>query len=120
LHFSALPPYIPARMPATAITLRVFCGGMRWRLSDTDKLEVWRGTTLLGTLTGRAVALLVEHQLLAVEVNGWLHPPASAELPPKPPVIAARRPLAKAPSAVPFTPADRAAQKARRRTRRSA
>ena len=100
-------------MPGAAIHLRVQCGGMRWRLGDTDRIEVYRGTTLLGTLTGRAVALLVEHQLLAVEVTGWLHPPSA--LPPPP-----RRPLAKAPSAIPFTIEQRAAQKAQRRTRRKA
>lgn len=98
-------------MPSAAIALRVFVGGMRWKLADSDTIEVTRGAVLLGTLTGRALMLLVEHQLLAIEVAGWFHAPVVA--PPIP-----RRPPQPLPPRVPFTAAQRAEQQARRRTRR--
>jgi hypothetical protein len=80
-------------------------------LHETDKIEVYRGSAHVGTLTGRALALLVEHQMLAVEVNGWLHPP---DVPPPTP----RRPPQPLPPRVPFTPEERVAKKDQRRTRR--
>jgi hypothetical protein len=98
-----------------ALTLRVQHGGMHWRLAATDRIEVWRGLVQLGTLTSYTVTVLIEHQLIAADLNGW-HQPSPAPPRPTPP----RRPLAKAPSALPFTEHDRAAQKAKRRTRRKA
>lgn len=107
-----------ARMPTAAITLKVYCGGMRWRLADADKVEVWRGTTLVGTLTGRTLNILIEHQLLAAEVHGWVQ--ATITSPPELAAAAPRKPPAAAPPRVAFTSDERAAQKARRRTRRRA
>lgn len=112
MNWDALPPYSPLRMGA-ALTLRVQHGGMLWRLAASDRIEVWRGAVQLGTLTSYTVTVLIEHQLIAADLNGWHQAPPPRSTPP-------RRPLAKAPSALPFTNHDRAAQKAKRRTRRKA
>jgi hypothetical protein len=94
------------------ISIRVQVGGMRWRLTATDRLEVWSGTAHLGTLTGRTLHLLIEHHLLVVEMQGWV----VRALQRGAPAARVRRQL-RAPPA-PFTLDEQARQRARRRTRR--
>lgn len=97
------------------IHVRIHCGGMHWRLQSHDHLEIWRGTQHLGTLSGDGLGILIAHQLATAEVVGWLTAALAAPLPP-----ARRKPPQVTPPRVAFTSDERAAQKARRRTRRRA
>jgi hypothetical protein len=110
-------------MPRAAITLRVFVGGSRWRLSEHDRIEVWRGMEQIGTLTGGSLTFLVEHLLLTADMVSWVRgtPTPLAARPPTPALPPARKPLEKAPpKGVPFTNQERTTNAARRRARRKA
>jgi hypothetical protein len=106
-------------MPVPSIDLRVQCGGMHWRLQPSDALEVWRGTILLGTLSGHVLAVLIEQQMAAAEMLGWLKAAPSGT--PPPPASPLARPPASPPHLPPRHPFDelaRAQRRARRRTRK--
>jgi hypothetical protein len=105
-------------MPAP-LELRIADGGMRWLVHPYAPVEVWRGPRLIGTMSGAALCLLVDHFLtqaaLAAEIQAELAQPA---VPPRPPPRAPTKPLAKMPPAArahPVPPEVRAALRARRR-----
>jgi hypothetical protein len=103
-------------MPAP-LELRIADGGMRWLVHPYAPVEVWRGPRLIGTMSGAALCLLVDHFLtqaaLAAEIQAELgQPPAPPPAPAKPPVK-----MPPAARAHPVPPEVRAALRTRRRRR---
>jgi hypothetical protein len=105
---------------ALPLELRIADGGMRWLVHPYAPVEVWRGPRLIGTMSGAALCLLVDHFLtqaaLAAEIQAELGQPPAPPRPPPPPT----KPLAKmppAPRAHPVPPEVRAALRTRRRRR---
>lgn len=81
------------------LELRISNGGSRWKLQASAAVEVWRGARYVGTMSGAALCLLVEHHLataalqaaIAVELTTPPEPPllsAPAKPPPAPPTSA--------------------------------
>lgn len=103
-------------MRAGDFELRIADGGMRWKVQPYAACEVWSGMTCVGTLSGAALCLIVEHYLataaLQAAVTADLARPLPAWTPdrraPVMPVAPARKP----PTAI-----DKAANRARRRAR---
>lgn len=46
--------------------------GTRWPLRTSDAVEVWSGMTLLGTISGGAIRMLIEHHLSAAQLQAHL------------------------------------------------
>jgi hypothetical protein len=89
-------------MRAGALELRVADGGMRWKIQPYAPVEVWSGPVLVGTLSGAALCLIVEHYLSMVTVTATVtaelgHPPAPRPPPPrKPPLPVIDKPALRA------------------------
>jgi hypothetical protein len=125
-HTASTPfPLAPVRgvvrptVPLGDLELRIFDGGMRWKLQPTGAVEIWKGARHLGTLSGRALCMLVEIHLanaaLAAAIRSELdHPTAPAE-----PVIETRRkPARRMPARPVITTEQKEALRALRRTPR--
>lgn len=54
------------------LELRISDGGMRWKVQPVAVVEVWRGMVLMGTLSGAALCLIVEHHLATAALQAAL------------------------------------------------
>lgn len=64
------------------LELRISDGGSRWKLQAAAAVEVWHGARYIGTMSGQALCLLVEHHLataaLQAAIQAELSPPTTA------------------------------------------
>ena len=99
-------------MDTEAIELRIFNGGSRWLLQGFALVEIWTATRLVGTLSGRAVTLIVEHHLATAALTAAVQAELLTDAAPEP-----ARPVRRPPQPM-LAEAERAQRRARRRTRR--
>jgi hypothetical protein len=94
------------------LVLRIADGGMTWTVQPYAAVEIWSGVTYVGTLSGAALSLIVEHYLSTVAVQAAVTAHLDRPLPSWVPVV--RRSPRKPPTPI----IDKAARRARRRSRR--
>lgn len=109
----------PARVapvPTGELELRIYQGGMRWKVQPSAQIEVWVGPVLLGVIAGASLLKIVEHHLAtaalqaAVQHELTVSHETTPRLPPVP-MPPKRREL-------PIPPAQREALRKQRRSRR--
>jgi hypothetical protein len=125
-HDSTLPvpaSEVPARLvpvPAGDLELRIYNGGMRWRLTASATVEVWIGPHLVGSLSGASLSRIVQHHLATAALQAAVQREMDAPAATWPELPVPERPLlpAPAPAHVPIPPAKRAELREQRRRRR--
>lgn len=112
--------FLPA-VRAGDLELRVADGGMRWKIQPYAQVEVWSGMILVGTLSGAALCLIVEHYLATAALQATMSAQISLPLPSWAPVIRDPSPLVLPRKPMRPSPAkiDKAALRTRRRSRRT-
>lgn len=108
---------VHSAVPFADVELIVQLAGsaMRWGLSERARVEVWRGTQLLGTLSGESLRQLVAQHLSTVALVTMMQATlAGDEAEPPPRVLPARLP----PSKDMLTRAGREARRAARAQRK--
>jgi hypothetical protein len=99
-------------MQAGGLELRVADGGMRWKIQPYAPVEVWNGPVLIGTLSGAALCLIVEHYLSLVTVQATVTAELDWARRPRPVTSPRRMP----PRPIINKPALRAARRSRKRS----
>ena len=103
-------------MNACPLDLKGICRGSAMRL-HVDGVEVWRGVTFLGTVSGAWLAAQIQDRLDNIEIAEWLRAELAADhtRPLSPPVSPPRALMA--PAYRPVTRAEKAKRRAARKGR---
>lgn len=105
------PAVLRALTMSGDLELRITDGGMRWKVQPVAIVEVWRDMVLVGTMSGAALCLIVEHHLVTAALQAALTAEFAAP--------EDRKPLAEMRGRPPIIlPAERQGLRAKRRKRR--